>query len=106
MLSLILAATVLVPSIDAVQVTRWLAGALVVALIATAVLLMQRERRAALSAPRLDRASWRMPPLAELPKPARTRARDIGLLVLRGYLLLTAVLVAVRFVQLAFGHGH
>jgi len=31
-------------------------------------------------------------------------ARDIGLLVLRGYLILTVVLIAVRFIQLAFGH--
>jgi hypothetical protein len=35
-----------------------------------------------------------------------SRARNIGLLVLRGYLLLVAVLVAFKFAQLIGGFGH
>jgi NRAMP (natural resistance-associated macrophage protein)-like metal ion transporter len=106
-LSLILAVVTLFPSIDAVPLTLWLTVALVAGLIATGVLLLrrtQRARQAASSAPALDRATWRMPPLAELTMPDKTVARDIGLLLLRGYLIIAAVLVAVKFVQLATGH--
>jgi hypothetical protein len=35
---------------------------------------------------------------------AAIAARDIGLLVMRGYLIIAAVLVAVKFIQLALGH--
>jgi hypothetical protein len=45
-----------------------------------------------------------MPPLEELTKPVATAGRTIGLLVLRRYLILAAVLVVVKFIQLAIGH--
>jgi hypothetical protein len=45
-----------------------------------------------------------MPPLEELTEPVATPGRTIGLLVLRGYLIFAAVLVVVKFVQLATGH--
>lgn len=103
-LSLILAATTLFPSIDAVALTVWLSVALVVGLLVTGVLLLRRARRAAQAEPSLPRTTWRMPPLDQLPRPVATMGRNIGLLVLRGYLILAAVLVAIRFVQLATGH--
>jgi NRAMP (natural resistance-associated macrophage protein)-like metal ion transporter len=103
-LSLILAAATLFPNIDAVALTLWLSAALVVALSVVGVLLLRRARRARRSESALDRATWRMPPLEELTEPVATTGRTIGLLVLRGYLIFAAVLVVVKFVQLATGH--
>jgi len=77
---------------------------LVVALTITGILLLRRERRARRTEPALDRATWQMPPLQELTKPVATPGRTIGLLVLRGYLIIAAVLVVVKFIQLATGH--
>ena len=52
----------------------------------------------------VDRASWRMPPLALLDRPALSGSRRLGLTVLRGYLVIASALVVVRVVQLALGH--
>lgn len=103
-LSLVLAAATLFPNIDTVVLTIWLSIALAVALTITGVLLMKHTRRARSSEPALDRATWQMPPLEKLTKPVATAGRTIGLLVLRGYLILAAVLVVVKFIQLAIGH--
>ena len=105
-LSLVLAATVLFPNVNAVLLTEVLAVALVVALVAIGVLLSRRERLAAEIQPKVDRSGWRMPLLAQLEAPPGTMARNIGLLVLRGYLIVAAVLVVARFVQLLLGAGH
>jgi hypothetical protein len=40
-----------------------------------------------------------MPPLATLQRPAMSTGRRVGLLVLRGYLVLAAVLVVVKVLQ-------
>ena len=103
-LSLILAAATLFPTIDVVALTVWLSIALVVGLGVAGILLLLRARRAAPTEQAPARATWRMPPLDELPKPVATTGRTIGLLVLRAYLLIAVVLVAVKFVQLATGH--
>jgi NRAMP (natural resistance-associated macrophage protein)-like metal ion transporter len=106
-LSLILAAVTLFPTVDAVALTVWLTVALVVGLVVTGGILLRHARHARRAPPseaHRDRATWRMPPLAELTMPAKTAARDIGLLVLRGYLIVAALLVVVKFVQLALGH--
>jgi hypothetical protein len=103
-LSLILAAATLFPAIDVVALTVWLCVALLLGLLVTGVLLLRRACRTAQTEPRLPRATWRMPPLDQLPRPVSTTGRTIGLLVLRGYLILAAVLVAIKFVQLATGH--
>jgi NRAMP (natural resistance-associated macrophage protein)-like metal ion transporter len=106
MLSLILASTVLFPAVDAVVVTAVAGAVLVLALVAVGLMLRRRERQAAATEPQLDRSTWRMPPLFNLAPPEHSRARNIGLLVLRGYLILVAVLVAVKFAQLVGGFGH
>jgi Mn2+/Fe2+ NRAMP family transporter len=104
-LSLILAGTVLFPTLDAVALTKWLAVALVLALVVIGAILLRRQRRMSNTEPILDRANWQMPPLSELAAPANTAARNIGLLILRGYLILAAVLVMVKFAQTLLGHG-
>ncbi|HET9255132.1 MAG TPA: NRAMP family divalent metal transporter [Pseudonocardiaceae bacterium] len=52
-----------------------------------------------------DRLAWRTPALATLTRPRMTPLRRAGLITLRAYLLIAAVLVIVKIVQLAFGIG-
>jgi Mn2+/Fe2+ NRAMP family transporter len=54
--------------------------------------------------PPVDKLSWRMPPLSELPAPVIKGARRIGLLGLRGYLVLAMIMVIVKIVETALGH--
>jgi NRAMP (natural resistance-associated macrophage protein)-like metal ion transporter len=103
-LSLILAAATLFPAIDVVPLTLWLSVMLVIGLLVTGFFLLRRARLTARAEPRPNRANWRMPPLDQLPKPIVTTGRTIGLLVLRGYLIIAVILVAIKFVQLATGH--
>ncbi|HVB54486.1 MAG TPA: hypothetical protein VNF24_09900, partial [Candidatus Acidoferrales bacterium] len=48
-----------------------------------------------------DRQVWRMPPLSSLKPPVWSRGQRIGMLALRGYLVLAVVLLAVKIAQLA-----
>ena len=50
-----------------------------------------------------ERATWTMPTIETLAPPLASRARTIGLIVLRAYLLVAAVLVAIKLVQLIAG---
>jgi Mn2+/Fe2+ NRAMP family transporter len=50
-----------------------------------------------------DRASWRMPPLNELPAPHLSPAKRIWMALLRAYLVGAVILVAVKVVQIAAG---
>ena len=55
------------------------------------------------SPPRRSRTgppAWTMPPIETLPPPPASRARVLGLVALRAYLLLAAVVVIVKVVQL------
>jgi NRAMP (natural resistance-associated macrophage protein)-like metal ion transporter len=52
----------------------------------------------------VDKANWRMPPLAELTKPAWSPARKIGMLTLRVYLVIAVLLMVVKVIQLAVLH--
>ena len=52
----------------------------------------------------VDKLSWRMPPLSELPTPVIRGARRIGLLGLRGYLAIAMIMVIVKIVETALGH--
>jgi hypothetical protein len=49
------------------------------------------------------RASWRMPPLNELPAPRLSPAKRIWMALLRAYLIGAVVLVAVKVVRVAAG---
>ena len=105
MLSIVLTASVLYPSITGEQILWILGGGTVLALLAAGVTLMPR---APATAPDLDRASrpvWRMRPLTQLVPARLTTATRVWMIVLRGYLLLAVGLVVVRVVQLALGGG-
>jgi Mn2+/Fe2+ NRAMP family transporter len=52
----------------------------------------------------VDKLSWRMPPLSELPTPVIKGARRLGLLGLRGYLAIAMIMVVVKIVETALGH--
>jgi hypothetical protein len=75
---------------------------LVGALAATLALLAASRRRRRSSSARSgwERATWTMPPIETLAPPAPSRSRTIGLVVMRVYLSVGAVLVVVKVVQL------
>ena len=50
------------------------------------------------------RENWRMPQLALLSRPRVPLGRKIGMSILRSYLAVATVLVAVKIIQLALGH--
>lgn len=50
-----------------------------------------------------ERATWSMPPIHRLPPPVSSRARTLGLGVLRVYLLVAASLLVVKGIEIATG---
>jgi NRAMP (natural resistance-associated macrophage protein)-like metal ion transporter len=106
--SLAFTATTLFPDLSRSALGAGLAGATAVGLV-VAVCGLRREAAARTSVRVLaqittgvDRASWRTPPLSELRPPHWSPARKLALLLLlRGYVLVAALLVVVKVVQLA-----
>jgi Mn2+/Fe2+ NRAMP family transporter len=108
-LSLILATTTFYPEINTNALTLGLSAVLATILLGMgAVAVIQRRRRGpnleTLALARLDRDTWRMPPLVELTPPVWSAARKVGMLTLRFYLLIAAALMVVKVVELALGH--
>jgi Natural resistance-associated macrophage protein len=105
-LSMILVVSTLFTSVNAKLLTEVLfaASAGAVLVIGGPLLLRSRRRRIAAgdSAGRLadvrqlDRDTWRMPPLDQLPKPVMSPLRMAGLLLLRGYLIASVPLITVK----------
>ncbi len=107
LLSLVLVVTTLFPDLDATLVTGVLGGVTALALIGLGLLeardLARRQTGFdGAAAPRVDRDTWRMPPLALLERPVWSTSRKISMLALRGYLVVASLLLVVRVVQLAF----
>jgi Mn2+/Fe2+ NRAMP family transporter len=104
MLSFILAVTTLFPDVNVRLLTEVLAGILVIGLLIAGLLYYrQREKNPTHSEPELDRLTWRMSPL-RLPKPIWSKTRKLGMILLRGYLLVAVIMLIVKAVQLALGH--
>jgi Mn2+/Fe2+ NRAMP family transporter len=103
-LSLVLVITTLLPSINVLTLLYALSGLLVAALVILGVVTRRGTREPAAPQPPVDRASWRMPPLALLSRPAWSRSRLISMYVLRGYLVVAVLLLLVKAVQIATGH--
>jgi len=105
-----LVVTVIFTNINAAKVAVWIAiGLAACVILAGAWFLLTRNRRppraphprTAMTA--AERDNWRMPPLALL-KPAEWSAgRKVALLMLRGYLVISVLLLIVKAVQI--GHG-
>lgn len=97
-LSLILATTTVFPDINAEKLAIGLAIAVIIGLAGFGI--AQRLRRPAEQTARTrnetDRATWQMPPLATLQRPVMSTGRRSGLLVLRGYLVIAALMVVLK----------
>ena len=105
LLSLVLMATTLFPSIDVTTVALVGGGIFAVGLLVFGVVAGVSRTRApvAASGPSLPRADWTMPPLALLSRPEWSPGRKIAMLALRGYLLVSVILLIVKAVQLGGG---
>jgi NRAMP (natural resistance-associated macrophage protein)-like metal ion transporter len=106
LLSGILMTTTLFPDADVVTLSIGLAvGIAVSGLIAVVVLrVVERRREQTFSVvvdwSGVDREQWRMPPLALLEPVRWSTGTKVGMLALRGYLVVGAVLLVVKAVQL------
>ena len=102
MLSMILVATTLFPTINAASLTLYLGIALAVGLLAVgAIILRHRERGAPAQALSGEaRRNWTMPPLALLERPKWSSGRKAGMMMLRGYLIVAVLLLVVKATQL------
>jgi len=120
LLSLVLTAATLFPHLTGGQLAALLAGGVALGGLGVAgwALARLRPRRAARRGLPADpeaeldtgvvlaaqRMTWRMPPLAALPKPVWSPGRKLGMLTLRLYLVIAVSLVIVKIVQLSLGH--
>jgi hypothetical protein len=105
----ILTASVLDPGLTARQILIILGGCGTAAAVGGLCFMGLRLRPggpglAVAAIDRSGRENWRMPPLALLRRPAVPLGRKIGMSVLRSYLAVATVLVAVKIVQLALAH--
>jgi Mn2+/Fe2+ NRAMP family transporter len=106
MLSGTLMATTMLPHINATRMALWLSAALAAGLAAAGITLRAgRSRRRGPEArlPRPERESWRMPPLAMLKPVTWSPAVRLGMLALRGYLIIAALLLLIKAIQLGAG---
>jgi NRAMP (natural resistance-associated macrophage protein)-like metal ion transporter len=104
-LSLILAAATLFPDVDVTKVLVALSGILTLGLLIMGTLAWRRgPADRSVRAPEPDRLTWRMPPLPELPRPVWSATTRAGMIILRGYLIVAALLMVVKVVELALGH--
>jgi NRAMP (natural resistance-associated macrophage protein)-like metal ion transporter len=106
LLSLVLVVTTLFPEADASLVAGGLGLLVALGLGTIGVLELREVRRSpdSLAGLTIDRASWRMPPLPELPRPEWSTGRKAAMLALRGYLVVAVLLLLVKVVQIALGH--
>jgi Mn2+/Fe2+ NRAMP family transporter len=109
MLSGTLMATTVFPHLDGTRVAVWLSIGLAAGLAAAGLALRVNRRRrgggAALGAriPRAQRSQWRMPPLALLKPVTWSLPVKIAMLALRGYLVIAALLLLIKAIQLGTG---
>ncbi len=101
-LSLILMVTTVFSSVDVVTLLVVLGGVMLTAFV-VAVAFYARSLTGRGPAPvvsRERRANWRMPPLALLEAPRRSRVRSLTLGVMWGYLALSAICLLIKAVQI------
>ena len=102
MLSIILTAATVFPSITTTQILWILGVGTVLTLGAGAWMAFARgEQGEDIHVDRARRHEWQMPPLASLPKAQLTTLNRFWLIVLRAYLLIAVALVVFRVVELA-----
>nr|WP_142248274.1 NRAMP family divalent metal transporter [Mycobacterium colombiense] len=107
LLSGILMATTLFPDLNVIAVAGYLTLALVILAAAAAPMLRWVARRQPsrpqpqLPARGVDRSTWRMPPLALLEPVTWSPATRLAMIALRAYLVVGALLLAVKAIQLS-----
>ncbi len=101
MLSVILVVSTIVPNIDVPQL--FIVLSIVVVGLAITFFVNVRAQRGAAFDPREneDRETWRMPPIALLTRPVKSRTRLIMLCTVRGYAIIAMALLLVKAIQLA-----
>jgi NRAMP (natural resistance-associated macrophage protein)-like metal ion transporter len=107
LLSLILMATTLFPNINVTEVSA-IGGALLALGLVGFGLVALRSSRGAKAVTMIGELSvpkeqWTMPPLALLARPEWSTSRKVAMLTLRGYLVVSVVLLIVKAVQLGGG---
>jgi Mn2+/Fe2+ NRAMP family transporter len=106
MLSGTLMATTMWPHLSAARMAIWLSVALAVGLAAAGVTLRISRapgRQATVRPARIpleQRRNWRMPPLAMLKPVTWSPALKLGILALRGYLVIAVLLLLIKAIQL------
>jgi Mn2+/Fe2+ NRAMP family transporter len=103
MMSFVLMATTLFPSVNVNRLALVLGGLLVVGYLLGGVAYVRTRRRAPAPPVRVSaeqRANWRMPPLNLLDRPKWSRTRLGTMYALRGYLVVAVVLLLVKAIQL------
>jgi Mn2+/Fe2+ NRAMP family transporter len=109
LLSVVLTVSVLFPNITGSQIEGILLAGIGVGLGVALFLVIQGRRsrnRVTVDDVLADttrRDTWRMPNLSRLERPVMSRQRKVGLITLRGYLLIAFVLVIVKIVEVAVG---
>ncbi len=109
LLSGILMATTLFPKINVVSVAGYLALALVILGVAAVPVLRWMARRQPVTpaaeppARPVDRNTWRMPPLTLLEPVIWSPGTRLGMIALRSYLVIGALLLVVKAVQISHG---
>jgi hypothetical protein len=108
LLSLILMATTLFPTINVTTFSLVGGAVLVVALLTAGVFALRslrgaREVTVIETRPQVPKEQWTMPPIALLSRPPQSTARRAAMLSLEVYLLLAIALLIVKAVQLAGG---
>ena len=103
LLSIILTASVLFPGITGGQIVEVLFGGSALGLLIGGYLAVRARQRRRITDPAEteDRDTWRTPALHLLAKPIMSSQRKIGLITLRGYLLVAFALVIVKIIQVA-----
>ena len=102
LLSIILTASVLYPQISGRALRVLLEGGAFALVVAGALYVLRGEGRRSID--RTGQATWRMPPLRTLAPAQMTSGTRLGMIALRGYLLVAGGLILVRIVQLASSH--
>ena len=106
-LSVILTASVLDPGVTARQIMIILVCCCGAAALGGLSVVAWRLRTGTLATAAVDRTgreNWRMPQLALLTRPRVPLGRKVGMSILRSYLAVATVLVAVKIIQMALGH--
>lgn len=102
-LSLILAVVTFFPNVNVTLLSLALAGVLLLGLVAAGLASYRKRQSAKPVSSEEDRYSWRMPPLARLPKAVWSPAQKLAMATLRGYLVIAVVMLVVKIVQLSIG---